>query len=167
MPRGIYPRTPAMSAAVSFGRTGVRRTPKQRAARKKKTTRAWFKRNPKKLKAYDEKYLERRARNNAKRRRNLRLAAIKKLGGRCVSNKCRWVNADGSKGCTDIRVLQFDHVFGGGTKERNKAHVERVWKNVLEDEEGLYQLLCSNCNWIKAHENKEFVLKYAYAGVSR
>lgn len=76
----------------------------------------------------------------------LRERAILLLGGRCV--KC---------GFSDHRALQFDHINGGGNRERNSgiragAHLHR---RVLKgNHEGL-QLLCANCNWIKRYENNE------------
>jgi hypothetical protein len=70
------------------------------------------------------------------------------LGGKCAH--C---------GFSDIRVLQIDHVNGGGQKERKSfscyylflCHVLEKVKNGSKD----YQLLCANCNWIKRWEKKE------------
>ena len=79
--------------------------------------------------------------------RRKRVAAIELLGKICV--KC---------GITDIRVLQIDHINGGGTKELKKGsgatYLNKVIISVL-NKENKYQLLCANCNWIKRHENKE------------
>ena len=78
------------------------------------------------------------------RLKNKRLKVIDKLGSNC--NKC---------GMSDIRVLQIDHVNGGGYKERNMG----LWaylNKVLDDTTGIYQLLCANCNWVKRYENKEY-----------
>ena len=57
-----------------------------------------------------------------------------------------------------MRALQIDHVFGGGTIEREKFRRSqyKLHLSVLADETGKYQVLCANCNWIKRHENKEW-----------
>lgn len=86
-----------------------------------------------------------------KRRRgyNLHKECLFKLGGKC--NKC---------GINDIRVLQIDHVRGGGKREMIvlfKKSWRRYYRHVLEDTKGNYQILCANCNWIKKSENKEGV----------
>lgn len=62
-------------------------------------------------------------------------------------------------GFSDIRALQIDHVFGGGNAERKKfgSAQPKLYKRVLADTEGKYQLLCANCNWIKRYENKEAI----------
>src|ERR1035437_1218571 len=114
--------------------------------RKRKRTALWIKNHPDIIALYDKKYLKNRAKSNSLRRRQLRLAAIIKLGGRCVSPDCLWVNADGTKGCTDFRILQFDHVKGGGTQERKKVYFEGLCKDVFADKKGKFQLLCANCN---------------------
>jgi hypothetical protein len=91
------------------------------------------------------------------RQRKLRLENLEKYGARCASPDCRWVNEDGTKGCTDVRALQFDHVDGGGSSElkygygAGLAHLYRVKK----DTTGRYQVLCANCNWIKRHADRE------------
>ena len=89
-------------------------------------------------------------------RRKLRNAAMQKLGNRCASPACQWLNADGSRGCTDLRCLQIDHVLGGGNQERQRGMVGHpLYKDVLTNETGKYQALCANCNWIKKHTNHE------------
>lgn len=84
---------------------------------------------------------------NIETHRALRRAALAGLGGKCVS--C---------GIADIRVLQIDHVNGGGSKERKgvgpRTHLQRVLRSIANGERH-YQLLCANCNWIKRHENRE------------
>lgn len=53
-----------------------------------------------------------------------------------------------------MRVLCVDHIFGGGRRERlSIGNTYGVWRKVLKDEKGLYQVLCHNCNWIKRSEN--------------
>ena len=93
---------------------------------------------------------------DAKMRYNeLRKLVLKKLGNRCSSPTCRWINFDGTRGCTDPRCLQIDHVDGGGTKEFRSMSAYAFLKKVLESVLG-YQILCANCNWIKRRENKEY-----------
>lgn len=87
-------------------------------------------------------------RSRRKRAINARQILIERLGGVCA--KC---------GFTDWRALQIDHVFGDGYLERKKDRS----MNPLDDrhriitgfKNGRYQLLCSNCNWIKRYENNE------------
>lgn len=74
-----------------------------------------------------------------------RLEVIEKLGGKCSG--C---------GFSDHRALQIDHVNGGGNKEYRKLGQVASWNKMLKDTEGLYQLLCANCNWIKRYNNKEY-----------
>ena len=73
----------------------------------------------------------------------IRKLALENLGGKCVS--C---------GISDFRVLQIDHINGGGRAElRINPHssAQRAAKGNLE---GL-QLLCANCNWIKRYDRNE------------
>lgn len=79
--------------------------------------------------------------------------AVKKLGSRCSNPGCGWINPDGTHGCIDTRCLQIDHVHGGGSKEQKACST--YYKKVFLDENGNYQLLCANCNWIKRFVNKE------------
>jgi len=85
----------------------------------------------------------------------LRVLVLKKLGGKCSNPACQWLNADGTRGCTDERCLQVDHINGGGKQELKKLSRRAYYLKVLNDVLGLYQLLCANCNWIKRHEQKE------------
>lgn len=99
------------------------------------------------------------------RQRNLRTEILAKLGGRCESPGCRWLNDDGTSGCTDSRALQIDHVEGGGSAELRAghgvglAHLYRVKKDLKYSAIGgyasQYQLLCANCNWIKRYTDRE------------
>ncbi|MDD3412375.1 MAG: hypothetical protein PHY47_00055 [Lachnospiraceae bacterium] len=72
--------------------------------------------------------------------KNKRLEVINALGDKC----CR-CNFD------DLRVLQIDHINGGGSQERKTksgtSYLYHVLKNLSK-----YQLLCANCNWIKRYE---------------
>lgn len=77
----------------------------------------------------------------------LRADVLLALGGSCVV--C---------GVSDPRVLQIDHVNGGGSKQRKSVRGLSFYRFVLTElEKGSkdFQLLCANCNWIKRYENKE------------
>lgn len=75
----------------------------------------------------------------------MRELLIERLGGVCI--RC---------GYSDPRALQFDHIHGDGASDRSQ--VRSRYKKWLADSslEERIQLLCCNCNWIKALENKEF-----------
>lgn len=73
----------------------------------------------------------------------LRARVLAHLGGACAC------------GVTDPRVLNIDHVHGGGCAERHSiGRGTRFLKLVLASEPGRYQLLCCNCNWIKRATNE-------------
>jgi hypothetical protein len=72
-----------------------------------------------------------------------RNAVIEMLGGKCVY--C---------GISDLRVLQIDHINGGGGKEIRKYGPRRYKIYLARKCIGL-QLLCANCNAIKKYENNE------------
>jgi hypothetical protein len=145
---------------MSRSKVGLTLTAEQRAERKARHSAEWIAAHPKKIKAYDQRYLKRRALNNRRRRQKLRVDVITQYGGHCASPDCRWLNDDGTVGCKDARLLQLDHTRGGGTQERGKMGVEAMWRKALQDTSGAYQLLCSNCNWLKAHNDREFRIKY-------
>ena len=73
----------------------------------------------------------------------LRANVIELLGGKCVV--C---------GFNDPRALQIDHIHGGGTRETAEIGIRGIYRKILKNPDG-YQLLCSNCNWIKRYEQKE------------
>jgi len=80
-----------------------------------------------------------------------RLAAIAALGNKC--SKC---------GFSDPRALCFDHVNGGGRKERAARLAgnnggDKYYKNIINNGSGKFQILCANCNQIKRYENYEGV----------
>jgi hypothetical protein len=83
----------------------------------------------------------------------LRNKVLSHLGNQCSSPGCRWINEDGTMGCTLKDCLQVDHVYGGGRREKEKG--ASLLRKVLRDTTGAYQLLCSNCNWLKRETNKE------------
>lgn len=72
------------------------------------------------------------------------------LGNRCSNPNCRYLNDDGTLGCTDIRLLHIDHIKGGGRREREAVHgnVRTLHKKILKTEGKGYRLLCANCNWL-------------------
>lgn len=69
--------------------------------------------------------------------------ALLALGGKCAS--C---------GNADKRVLQIDHVNGGGNSDRKGSRVS-VLNRVISGESG-FQSLCANCHCIKSFENGEY-----------
>src|SRR5258708_28059910 len=46
---------------------------------------------------------------------------------------------------SDIRILQLDHINGGGNRERREIGTRGIRRKALKNPE-LYQLLCPNCN---------------------
>jgi hypothetical protein len=109
--------------------------------------------NRKATKKYYWKNIEARRKyyreHQCKVRRETRLKIIKALGGECV--KC---------GIKDKRVLQVDHINGGGCKElrlidSKLGRYKYAKKIIAQAKKGKYQLLCANCNWIKRFENGE------------
>ena len=103
--------------------------------------------------AWHETHRELDASRTASSRKFWRNKVLTKLGNRCNNPGCGWVNTDGTHGCTDPHCLQIDHVHGGGSKEVKACTA--YYKKVFFDEDGNYQLLCANCNWIKRFVNKE------------
>lgn len=93
-----------------------------------------------------------------KQRQRIRLSIIEFYGGKCV--KC---------GITDWRVLQVDHINGGGCVERKKYNgstgLYYNYKLINTNPDlcrNTRQLLCANCNTIKKVDNGE----YAINGIS-
>jgi hypothetical protein len=68
------------------------------------------------------------------------LRIIKSLGGRC--RKC---------GCNDVRVLQVNHIGGGGIKEL-RTRISKMRGEILRGERKDLDILCSNCNIIYEFE---------------
>jgi hypothetical protein len=81
-------------------------------------------------------------------RKRKRLEIFELLGNKCA--QC---------GISDQRVLQIDHINGGGARERKIFHSNHpYYSHVFEElKHGPkdYQLLCANCNIIKLIEAKE------------
>lgn len=64
-------------------------------------------------------------------------------------------------GFSDTRALQLDHIKSNGSEERKRfaSHTSyyQFYYNKPQMVFDNLRLLCANCNWIKAVENKEFV----------
>jgi hypothetical protein len=75
-------------------------------------------------------------------RKNKRLRAINKLGGKCIN--C---------GTDDIRILQINHINGGGRKDLlDRGEMGKI-KDILEDKNsGHYDIRCANCNVLYEYE---------------
>lgn len=81
------------------------------------------------------------------------------LGGKCVCNSISCWHI-GQCGLGDLRLLQIDHVNGGGNKERQKKYTSTpvMYRHYLihpDEARQKLQILCANCNWVKRHENNE------------
>jgi hypothetical protein len=68
---------------------------------------------------------------------NLRVQAIRVLGGACV--QCQ---------CTDIRCLQIDHIIPIGKK---REHRDVLYKRVIRGNTENLQVLCACCHAIKTY----------------
>lgn len=96
------------------------------------STKNWKQANPDKNRDTKKRYRDRKRKD-----------AILVLGGACLS--C---------GNSDPRVLEIDHVEGGGTADRKGGQIA-ILNKVISGEPG-FQLLCANCHKIKTHEKGEF-----------
>ena len=117
----------------------------KQSEKRKASKRRWYKNHSAEATSTSQKY-----------RQALRAKALVKLGSMCANPACQWLNGDGSRGCKDARCLQIDHVNGNGKLERKELGYIPFLNKVLKDTTGAYQLLCSNCNWIKRHDNGEY-----------
>lgn len=92
----------------------------------------WRRANKGRVNEQNRKYIK------AKRER-----AIDILGGKCSS-------------CSnsDPRVLQIDHINGGGNSDRKGSRAS-ILNRIISGESG-FQLLCANCHCIKSFENGEY-----------
>ena len=90
-----------------------------------------------------EKQKQQRKQRWKARNRRRRREALMLLGGRC--QRC---------GIEDERVLQIDHLNGGGRQERGTYYnPTKLWKDVTEHGIEKFQLLCANCHSIKTWED--------------
>lgn len=64
------------------------------------------------------------------------------FGNCCAVPRCNW---------TDPRVLQLDHINGGGHQERKRIGSQGIYKKALEHPEK-FQLLCANHHAIKTQK---------------
>jgi hypothetical protein len=107
----------------------------------------------KELRATDPEKLNQRSRN---RRYRVKMQVIGILGGQCASPDCRFLNFDMTLGCKDPRVLEVDHINGGGRKEVEKIGYHVMMRSIIEKgHQGKYQLLCRDCNHLKRIKNGE------------
>ena len=116
---------------------------------KYKTTRARYREKHReeintRARAYYAEHSEERKAYVANRKQRLKNEIFDKLGGKCT--EC---------GFGDRRALVIDHIGGGGRQHRKNKRGNRYYVEILEDLTP-YQLLCANCNRIKAFENREF-----------
>ena len=89
---------------------------------------------------------------------------IRLLGSKCSNPNCRWLNLDGSLGCTDERLLQVDHVDDDGYLDRKKLGRSCRWVRVLDrirKGSRKYQLLCACCNWLKRYEAGSWSIEFS------
>jgi len=92
------------------------------------------------------------------KRFRLRLRVLEVLGNKC---QCKDPNCwcKGKCDITDIRLLQIDHINGGGTKEN--LHVTQRSYKIIKNENNyreIVQLLCANCNWLKGSPSPRCIL---------
>lgn len=99
-----------------------------------KWTKEWRRKHPKKCKNYSKKW-----------RKKLKLEVLIHYGGN--PPKCSRCETG------DIRVLEIDHIGGGGNKHRqNVTGNFYVWLRDNNFPKG-FRVLCRNCNWIEKLEN--------------
>ena len=121
--------------------------------------REWRKNNPDKVKANnkrcywkDHKHTRLRSKQNLER---LRESLFVIMGHECV--QC---------GFSDKRALQFDHIDGGGNQEvkkfKSNTTMLRYYRDRPAEMKDHFQILCANCNRIKAITHNENVSKYNY-----
>lgn len=79
---------------------------------------------------------------NQKTRKDLRTSVKIKLGSKCI--KC---------GNSDMRVLEINHINGGGCKEYKSKYYSKVFQEILDGKrEGEFNLRCANCHILYEHE---------------
>lgn len=106
---------------------------------------SYEKRREKCLKYHKEHYQKNKEKNKEiqkKHRVKIFTEIFNLLGNQCVM--C---------GIKDRRVLQIDHIKGGGYRHRKiKGYGMGYYKDILKsikNKENKYQLLCANCNFIE------------------
>jgi hypothetical protein len=87
--------------------------------------------------------------NDVQRKRDIaqRIFVVMELGGKCVS----------CGNDSDTRALVLDHKYGNGSEDRAKigTRIARYYSRNIEEAKAVLQVLCCNCNAIKAIENNE------------
>jgi hypothetical protein len=115
-------------------------------------SRRWRQTHPDLVKEQKRRYYERHTERlralqnpgNLARARQLRRDVLAALGNLCI--RC---------GFDDWRALQIDHIHGSGRADRARfANLSQYFRAVIAEPEK-YQILCSNCNWIKRYEQNE------------
>ncbi len=78
--------------------------------------------------------------------REKRREVVRRLGGRCI--QC---------GFSDIRALVLDHKTGDGGQDRKRVgnRIARYYVRHPDEAKEKLQVLCANCNMIKAVQNNE------------
>ena len=100
------------------------------------------------------------------RRTRQRLLALLGESCACKGSDC-WHS--GPCNVSDSRVLQIDHVYGGGVNEVRRVfgHARDMYLFYLknpDEAKGRLQPLCANCNWAKLYRNRERPDKYGLSG---
>lgn len=94
---------------------------------------------------WQHEHKEWRRDNVNKKYRELRDTVLNNYGGKC--SIC---------GFADKRALCIDHVNGNGLKERKLTSAAGIMRRIIrEGYPNDYQILCANCNLIKAINNRE------------
>ena len=116
--------------------------------RHREADKRWYWKNHEQILAkkalYREKNRNRRRLQSLEYAERIRNEVFVLLGSVCV--RC---------GFDDKRALQIDHINGGGSRENSLIGTYGIRKKILSGSIEGYQLLCSNCNWIKRAENDE------------
>lgn len=80
-----------------------------------------------------------------------KMKVLKLLGNECANP----YNLPHPDWCNDWRCLQIDHVNGGGNKQRKKIGSTICFLSYVLKHPEEFQLLCSNCNWLKRYVKGE------------
>ena len=131
---------------------------KKNIVRIRRLCRNYYSKNKNRILVKNEQWrrrnLQKWSKMTSENHQRLRLDTMKHYSPNLVCQKC---------GFGDIRALSFDHIKGGGNKQskntgRGSYNLCR-WLKKKDYPKG-YQILCMNCNFIKAHENMEYCHKY-------
>lgn len=72
-----------------------------------------------------------------------------------ISHYTNGTNSCASCGCSDIRVLDIDHVNNDGAAHRKAMGcLTSVWWIIKNNFPIGFQILCKNCNWLKEMERR-------------